>query len=1076
MSDGTTICTQTENLSSGNDYPYSITGNATGIYVVGTDVSPGNMQWRIEKYVEQLSVPTTFVGTTLSAATINWSWINNSSIDELGYKIKTSTDGLIAFLSANTTYWSELGLLPNTQYTRYCNAYNQLVESGNSNSYSKYTFANSPTGLNSTAIYITSSTIQWTNAGATRYSVERAADNNGSPESYVAIKAWADNITGTTYADTGLSAETTYWYRMKSYNGDQIINSTPSNEISLLTLPLAPSVFYGSSQSTGSILWQWTDNSNYEKGFRVKTSTDGMIASLIPNATNWSEPYLLANTQYTRYVVTFNTTGESNKSASSATFSLASSPTGLISGAVYTTSATISWNNVGATRYAIERAPNAGGIPGVWSSIKTWADAITSNNFTDTALSGDTTFWYRIKSYNGNGMINTIPGNEIKIVTLPGPPSGFNGIALSSFSINWSWNDNSNSESGFRIYSSTDGIVGTVSANTTYFIEKNLSTNSQYTRYVIAYNASGNTGASNGDTKYTLANSSIVLNTVLVSISSVTLQWNSVGATRYAIERATDNVGVPGNWAMIKSWADNITGTICIDSNLAGGTTYWYRLKGYNVDGIINDTPSNEMKVYYPSAALDHYEVIAPSYILPNQLFTLTVNAKNESNMTVTNYSGNATIFSVLAENDTIIGSGQLSITSISLTNGAGVLYVETYNKSETIKIKIIDSNGKTGLSGVLNVVSSGTVLYTLTTNSNPLVGGTISPNPFGSVFPSSTSVQLTATPNPGYVFSVWSGDVSGNTNPITVIMNTNKTITAIFTAASSVTPSKIELTANPQSVIAGQSSNITCKVTDVYNNPVSGVPVTFSVTKGSGSVTVSSGNTDTNGQITTIFTHNLTQPGITVVRATAGSLTQDISISAAVLVTAGVQGIIAASEDPNTRVTIPANAISSNIKVTIILKNDLDSGELTMVNAANGKVAGKILPDVVRKFVALKQSDGTDYGNFAKPVTIEIPYTDSDNNGIVDGTQINVNKLKVLRLNETAQEWYLVQDGSLNQVDKVNKIVKCEVNHFSYYTLGNLSVAGDIDTVKPAQLHFGAANAVRKKINELKEKIDLSQ
>ena len=42
---------------------------------------------------------------------------------------------------------------------------------------------------------------------------------------------------------------------------------------------------------------------------------------------------------------------------------------------------------------------------------------------------------------------------------------------------------------------------------------------------------------------------------------------------------------------------------------------------------------------------------------------------------------------------------------------------------------------------------------------------------------------MLTATANPGFVFSSWSGDATGSTNPLTVLMTANKNITANFTA-----------------------------------------------------------------------------------------------------------------------------------------------------------------------------------------------------------------------------------------------------------------------------------------------------
>ena len=47
------------------------------------------------------------------------------------------------------------------------------------------------------------------------------------------------------------------------------------------------------------------------------------------------------------------------------------------------------------------------------------------------------------------------------------------------------------------------------------------------------------------------------------------------------------------------------------------------------------------------------------------------------------------------------------------------------------------------------------------------------------------TTVPLTATANSGWDFSGWSGDLSGNTNPTSITLDGNKTITATFTAAA---------------------------------------------------------------------------------------------------------------------------------------------------------------------------------------------------------------------------------------------------------------------------------------------------
>ncbi|WP_198517120.1 InlB B-repeat-containing protein [Tenacibaculum sp. SZ-18] len=57
----------------------------------------------------------------------------------------------------------------------------------------------------------------------------------------------------------------------------------------------------------------------------------------------------------------------------------------------------------------------------------------------------------------------------------------------------------------------------------------------------------------------------------------------------------------------------------------------------------------------------------------------------------------------------------------------------------------------------------------------------TINPNPTNGTYSDGASVTLTATPDAGYEFVEWSGDVSGTTNPLIITMDADKTITATF-------------------------------------------------------------------------------------------------------------------------------------------------------------------------------------------------------------------------------------------------------------------------------------------------------
>ncbi|NLP03104.1 MAG: pectate lyase [Fibrobacter sp.] len=79
--------------------------------------------------------------------------------------------------------------------------------------------------------------------------------------------------------------------------------------------------------------------------------------------------------------------------------------------------------------------------------------------------------------------------------------------------------------------------------------------------------------------------------------------------------------------------------------------------------------------------------------------------------------------------------------------------------------------------SAYLNALGS-SVKYNLTV-SVAQGQGTITPS--SGSFESGASVTLTATPAGGFLFDRWGGDLSGSTNPATVTMNGNKSISAYF-------------------------------------------------------------------------------------------------------------------------------------------------------------------------------------------------------------------------------------------------------------------------------------------------------
>jgi hypothetical protein len=80
------------------------------------------------------------------------------------------------------------------------------------------------------------------------------------------------------------------------------------------------------------------------------------------------------------------------------------------------------------------------------------------------------------------------------------------------------------------------------------------------------------------------------------------------------------------------------------------------------------------------------------------------------------------------------------------------------------------------------------TTQYQLTVAASPISRGAISANPssIDGFYDSGTSVQLTANPNTNYVFSNWTGALTGTANPQAITMSAPRSVTATFAASCS--------------------------------------------------------------------------------------------------------------------------------------------------------------------------------------------------------------------------------------------------------------------------------------------------
>ena len=71
-------------------------------------------------------------------------------------------------------------------------------------------------------------------------------------------------------------------------------------------------------------------------------------------------------------------------------------------------------------------------------------------------------------------------------------------------------------------------------------------------------------------------------------------------------------------------------------------------------------------------------------------------------------------------------------------------------------------------------------LVQTFTLNVNSGEGGTVDSS--GGTYNQGQTVSVRAIPNPGYEFIGWSGDASGTSNPLSIRIESNISVTAQFT------------------------------------------------------------------------------------------------------------------------------------------------------------------------------------------------------------------------------------------------------------------------------------------------------
>ena len=482
-----------------------------------------------------------------------------------------------------------------------------------------------PSDLVATVASTSQINLIWTDNSADEagFKIERKI---GAGDIYATITTTAANVVA--YSDTGLSAATLYYYRVRSYNPAG--NSEYSNEISAATtaLSIAPTVinnyltnvshntatFYGTLNPNGlatSAYFQYGTSTSYGNT-TTSTSLGNGTAS-----TNMSVDVtgLTPSTAYHFRLVAVNSSGTTY--GTDQTFNTSAQPvppsatTGSASNVTYnsvTLTGTANPNGFASTAYFQWGTTTAYGSSTQPIDI---GSGLSSVNVADALIGifANTTYHFRIVANNDSGMTF---GNDQSFTTPCGPPTALTNpatdIDFASATLNGTVNPNGLStdihfEWGTTTGYGTSTVIQSVGSGTGYVNVTQgitgLTTNATYHFRLVAVNSSGTT---NGLDQSFTAVTNVVwtelaggeFHTMGLKNDGTLWAWGNnangeLGTGNYISKTTPTQVGTATSWSKVAvgsgytialknngtlwAWGDNAEGQIGLGSSITGANT-----------------------------------------------------------------------------------------------------------------------------------------------------------------------------------------------------------------------------------------------------------------------------------------------------------------------------------------------------------------------------------------------------------------------------------------------------------------------------------------------------------------------
>ncbi|MFH1784085.1 MAG: DUF2341 domain-containing protein [bacterium] len=220
--------------------------------------------------------------------------------------------------------------------------------------------------------------------------------------------------------------------------------------------------------------------------------------------------------------------------------------------------------------------------------------------------------------------------------------------------------------------------------------------------------------------------------------------------------------------------------------------------------------------------------------------------------------------------------------------------------------------------------------------------------------------------------------------------------------------------------------ATLTASTVTIVDNESNAVTVTLSYDDSNQSVTITPASAFTASRI---YTVTLTT-GITDLSGTAMAAAYSFSFKTLIYM---LEAVTFTAQSGKVECVLASNSLSEDSYIIVEEKTSTNS---TPVASANNNVNSdsRIASVGVSGYeLNAYDSDDTLVEIFNTTITLSLYYNDTDSDGYVDSTSVKETLLRMFKLNETTNNWELVDDST---VDETNNKVSAEIESFSTYTL----------------------------------------